>query len=245
MPSHYDDTAFSYPDYWKGRDYEHQSEINAIRSLLGHRRFTALADIGGGYGRLAPTLWSYSRKILLIEPSAKQRAFAKKYSPVKISVVSGRADQTHQPDQSLDLVLLIRVLHHLPIPLDSFKEIHRILKPRGVFLFEFANSLNFKSRLISFLSGHPILPIPIDRRSLFNIRRKTIPFVNHHPITLLKTLDQSGFRPIKYYSASNFRFSFIKNIFPITFLISLENRLNPLLAKLFFGPSIFVYAVKK
>lgn len=245
MPAHYDDSSFSYPDYWKDRDYEHQSETNAINQLLSGQKFSSIADIGGGYGRHIPTLSKYSRKVILIEPSAKQRSYAKKYLSEKITVLPGRADQTRMQDKSLDLVVLVRVLHHLPYPSDSFLEIYRILKPNGVFLFEFANSLNFKSRINSLLTGHPILPVPIDRRSIFNIKRKTIPFVNHHPQTLLKILKQSGFQPIKFYSASNFRYSFIKNIFPTSLLINLENKLNSLLSKIFFGPSIFVYAIKK
>ncbi len=34
MAAHYDDSLFSYPDYWIGRDYEHTSEILALKHLL-------------------------------------------------------------------------------------------------------------------------------------------------------------------------------------------------------------------
>lgn len=75
----YDDPSFSYPKYWVGRQYEHQSEVLAIHNLLGKERFLSLADVGGGYGRLIPALSQYSPRITLIEPSTKQRKIAENY----------------------------------------------------------------------------------------------------------------------------------------------------------------------
>ena len=152
MPAHYDDPAFSYTQYWQGREYEHQSEILALTRLLIGHKFSRSADIGGGFGRLTPTLAIHSKRTLLIEPSAHMRRLA----PKNLNVQAGTATRTHLPDSSLDCAILIRILHHIPNLSPVFTEMARIIKPNGYLVIEFANSLNFKSRLKSWLSGQPI-----------------------------------------------------------------------------------------
>jgi ubiquinone/menaquinone biosynthesis C-methylase UbiE len=246
MPAHYDDPAYSYTDYWQTRDYEHQSEILALQKLLSHHKFKTIADIGGGFGRLVPTLSSYGTKIILIEPSNKLRAIAKKYLFLKkLSILPGTAQHTRLPNSSVDLVTIIRVAHHIPDLTSTLTELYRILKPRGQVILEFANSNNFKARLSSVITGRPILPIPIEKRSPINIKRQTIPFVNHHPQTILKLLSQTGFRVRTQLSVSNFRSSFLKKIIPASILLTLEKYLQPLLGNLYFGPSIFLLLDKQ
>jgi ubiquinone/menaquinone biosynthesis C-methylase UbiE len=144
MAAHYDDSLFSYPDYWIGRDYEHTSEVIALKNLLKSDYFESAADIGGGYGRLIPLLQKFAGKISLVEPSLKQRLQAKKFLDprAKISIISGSAQKTGLKDNSQDLVVMIRVMHHLPQPQAVLKELHRILKPGGKLILEYANLLS-------------------------------------------------------------------------------------------------------
>jgi len=244
MPAHYDDPHYSYSQYWQGRDYEHLSEIMAVNTLLAKRKFHSAADIGGGFGRLVPILIPYADKIILIEPSVKMRSQAKKnlISWPQISVLPGSAQHTHLDSSSQDLVLMIRVIHHLPDPASVLDEISRILCPGGYFILEFANSHNFKARVKSWLIGQPILPTPIEKRSSINIKRLTIPFVNHSPQTINKLLGKSGFTIISKLSVSNFRSPFIKKVIPESILLWLERFCQPLLAPVYFGPSIFILA---
>ncbi len=246
MPAHYDDRSFSYDRYWQGRQYEHQSELLAISRLLADSRFSVAADIGGGYGRLTAFLTPFSKQILLIEPSVKQRRMGQNYLKGLrgITISGGTIQKTGLPDASLDLVLVVRVMHHLPDPAPALSEIYRVLKPGGTLILEFANSLNFKARLRSQLTGQPILPAPLDRRSSANIRRHTIPFVNHYPSTLLKLLSKTGFQIDRVLSVSNFRSPLLKRLLPQKFLLSLEKYLQPRLGKIYFGPSIFIKATK-
>lgn len=246
MAAHYDDPTFSYDHYWLGRDYEHQSEILAISRLLKSRHFKNAADIGGGYGRLTAFLTPFAKKAILIEPSLKQRQIAKNFLKgfKNISIDSGTTQHTKLPNSSMDLVLVVRVMHHLPDPVSSLKELNRILKPGGVLVLEFANSLHFKARITSFFNGQPILPSPLDRRSSLSIRRHSIAFVNHHPATVFKLLLRSGFSIDQYLSVSNLRSPFFKKYLPQKLLLSLENILQTSLARFFFGPSIFILAHK-
>lgn len=246
MAAHYDDPKYSYLDYWQGRDYEHYSETTAIQYLLQRKKFNQVADIGGGYGRLTPMLQYYSRKILLIEPSNKLRSQASKYlcQHKNIKILPGTAQKTRLTNSSQDLVMIVRVMHHLPDPTAVFAEVHRILKPNGLFLMEFANSHHLKARIQSIITGQPILPIPIEKRSLINIKRRTIPFVNHSPSTISKLLHKSGFEIISQLSVSNFRSPIIKRLIPQSLLLFLEKHLQLRLGRFHFGPSIFLLAKK-
>ena len=246
MPSHYDDSSFSYADYWQGRDYEHASEILALTRFLDHMHFASAADIGGGYGRLTSFLVNYANRIFLVEPSAKQRRQAEKIlsSKSKIALLPGTAQKTGLPNASQDLIIMIRVMHHLPEPQVAFQELYRILDPQGLLIIEFANSHHFKARLKSFLSGQPILPTPIEKRSPTNIKKHTIPFVNHSPVTIKKQLSHAGFSVEKILSVSNLRSPFLKSFIPFSLLITIERFLQPILASNFFGPSIFILARK-
>ncbi len=244
MAAHYDDPSYSYEKYWTDRQYEHDSEVAAIQKLIAGKQFDTAADIGGGFGRLTSLLAGYSKKALLIEPSKKQRLLTTKHlaKNSKITVLPGSIERTSLETGSLDLALVIRVMHHLPDPKKAFSELNRIIKPGGLLILEFANSLNFKSRLTSLWTGQPILPSPIERRSNSNIRKQTIPFVNHHPDTILRYLKSYQFEPIQTLSVSNFRSSFFKQYVSHSALLTLESKAQKLFSSLYFGPSIFILA---
>lgn len=242
----YNDHKFSYLNYWQDREYEHQSELIALDKLLGSHHFQSTIDLGGGYGRLIPYLLTKSDLVTLVEPSSKQRQLARRFLPKnkRISIKSGSDHASGLSDQSADLVILIRVIHHLSDTLPVFTEIRRILTPDGLVVFEFANSLNFKSRLRDYILGLPISKFPVDLRSPQNQNPQTIPFLNHHPETILKTLHLCRLEPLKLLSVSNFRSRFLKKILPLKLLLLLEKLSQSLLSSLYCGPSIFVLARK-
>ncbi|MEK9200845.1 MAG: class I SAM-dependent methyltransferase [Patescibacteria group bacterium] len=244
MAAHYDDPSYSYEKYWTDRQYEHDSEVIAIQKLLEAKTFKTSADIGGGFGRLTGLISDYSKKTLLIEPSKKQRRLTENHLAhhTKIAVLPGSIERTGLENESLDLALVVRVMHHLPDPKKAFSELSRIVKPGGFLILEFANSLNFKSRLHSLWTGQSILPSPIERRSNSNIRKQTIPFVNHHPDTVFKYLKTYDFTPIQTLSVSNFRYAFFKKYVSKKALLSLESFTQKVLSSLYFGPSIFILA---
>jgi len=244
---HYDDPAFSYEKYWQSRDYEQASEELCINHLLEGKKLKVGVDLGGGYGRLSSLLRKYCKKVTLVEPSRKQRRIAQQYlgSDPSVTILPGTAEKTGLPPASADLVIMVRVMHHLPDPLPALKEIHRILKPGGIMILEYANSTNFKSRIRSLLTGQPILLTPIEKRSVSNIRRNTIPFVNHHPHTIDKLLNRAGFTVSQKLSVSNFRIPFLKRRLGMKSLLVLESKTQKRLASFNFGPSIFLLAHKE
>lgn len=241
----YDDPDFLYQKYWVGREYEDQSEKIAISKLLKNVSVENAADIGGGYGRITKIISGFANNTTLIEPSEKMRREAKKYLSIlstQYSVLSGEAEKTGLDDDSQDLVSTVRVMHHISDPGNAIREIARILKPHGLLLLEYANSTSLKSQIKSIISGRPILLSSVERRRPANIRRGTIPFVNHHPHTIRKLLYQNGFVIKNTLSVSNFRIPLLKKLLPLKLLLVLESVCQKLFSYGYIGPSIFILA---
>ena len=51
-----------------------------------------------------------------------------------VTVHEGALESLPLPDASLDVAILMLVLHHVADPARAFREIHRVLRPRGVVL---------------------------------------------------------------------------------------------------------------
>jgi ubiquinone/menaquinone biosynthesis C-methylase UbiE len=242
----YNDPNFNYTKYWVGRDYENASEEIAIRRLLKDKHFYSAIDVGGGYGRLCPLLEEYADHVTLAEPSDKQLEIAKdylsKHPGIKLSLVE--ADSLQAPAESIDLLTMIRVMHHLPDPIPVFKEFERVLTDDGYLILEIANYAHFLNRIKFFLQAKKVPEDPIDIRSMKNRKSDVIAFVNHNPKTVIKTLAHNGFKVEKVLSVSNFRNTLVKKIVPMSILLKFEEISQPYLAKSFFGPSIFLLVKK-
>lgn len=243
----YNDPKHNYRKYWEGRDYEHAAEEMAITRLLKGQHFTTAVDVGGGYGRLSKFLTKYADKVVLAEPSQQQLDIGKDYlkDTPQVDRQLLQASDLKMQDASVDLVLVVRVLHHLPDPMPEFSEIARVLKPGGVFLLEFANNAHMLNRLRYGMKGRPIPREPVDIRTGEHRTEDEIPFVNHHPATVIRQLERAGFKIDRSLSGSNLRSPRLKKIVPQKLLLSLENVMQPTLAKAYFGPSIWLLMHKK
>lgn len=243
----YDNDNFNYLDYWTGRDYEHEAEEMAIKRLIKGKKFGTAADIGGGYGRLCILLEHYADKVTLVEPSKAQLDIAKKFlkKHPNIDQKLGQADNLEFKDGSLDLVTMIRVMHHLPNPIPELREVHRVLSKDGCFVLELANYAHARNRFKHLLNGKPLPKQPIDIRSEKNKRDEEVAFVNHNPETVINQLDSVGFSVEKVLSVSNLRSPGLKKYMPRAVMLKLEKVMQPALAMTYFGPSVFFLLKKK
>ena len=242
----YNDPKHNYLKYWDGRDYENASERIAIKRLLKNRHFGTAVDVGGGYGRLCLLLENYADKVVLAEPSQQQldiaKEFLKDHPEIDRSLM--QADDLKFEDGSIDLLTMIRVMHHLPDPAPEFNEIHRVLSDTGFAIIEVANYAHARNRLKHLLSGQKIPAKPIDIRSEKNRRADEIPFVNHNPKTVIRQFAHAGLRVESVLSVSNLRSPGLKKILPQKVMLVLEKAVQAPLAGMFFGPSIF-FLVRK
>lgn len=237
----YNDPKHNYMEYWKGREYENAAEELAIRRLLKGKHFNHAVDVGGGYGRLALLLEEYSDKVTLAEPSQQQLDLAADFlkGQDKIDRKLLAADDLKFKDGSVDLLTMIRVMHHLPNPNAELAEISRVLSKDGWAIIEVANLAHARNRLRYGLKGKKIPHDPIDIRSEANKKKDEIPFVNHNPETVIKQFAHAGLEVEKVLSVSNLRSQTLKKVLPRGLMLAVENIMQPTLANTYFGPSIF------
>lgn len=240
-PAFYDDDGFNYQSYWSHRNYEHQAEVLAIRRLLKGRHFGQAADIGGGYGRLSVVLAEFADKVTLVDSSSQQLALAAGFLADHPGVARRLMDAASLdfPDQSVDLVAMVRVLHHLPNPSAEIAEVHRILRPGGTAIVEVANAAHALNRVRHIARREPLPVEPVDIRSAATRDRDGIPFVNHHPATIASQFRAAGLRVERMLSVSNLRHPLIKKALPGRAIMAAERVAQARLARMQFGPSLF------
>lgn len=242
----YNDPSHNYLRYWDGRDYEHAAEQIAIRRLIGDKRFKHAADIGGGYGRLCVFLAEFADKVTLAEPSQQQLDIGKEFlkDHPEVDRLLTQADDLKFKDGSLDLITMIRVMHHLPDPKAEFAELARVLSEDGYLILEVANYAHGRNRIKHLVKGKKLPTEPVDIRSEHNKRDEEIAFVNHNPKTVIKQLAHAGLKVEKTLSVSNLRSPGLKKLVPKGAMLTVEKALQQALAKTYFGPSVF-FLVKK
>jgi ubiquinone/menaquinone biosynthesis C-methylase UbiE len=237
----YNDPKHNYFQYWEGRQYEHLAEEIAIAKLLNGKHFKTAVDVGGGYGRSCVQLENYAEHVTLAEPSQQQldmaADFLKDHPEIDRKLM--QADDLKFQDGSIDLLTMIRVMHHLPDPSVEFKEIERVLSPDGYAIIEVANYLHIRNRL-KHLARRERMPVkPVDIRSEANKRADEIAFVNHNPSTVVRQLEHAGLHVETTLSVSNLRSVRLKRIMPRELMLGAERALQRPLATIYFGPSIF------
>lgn len=242
----YNDPKHNYLHYWDGREYEHQAEEIAISRLLRGKHFQTAVDVGGGYGRLCVQLENYADSVTLAEPSQQQLDIAKEFlkDHPEIKRLLMQADDLKFEDASIDLLTMIRVMHHLPDPSAEFAEIARVLSADGLAIIEVANYIHMRNRL-RHLAKLQKLPVkPVDIRTGSNRDDNSIAFVNHNPHTVISQLERAGLRVETTLSVSNLRSPRLKKMLPRELMLGAEKVLQRPLASIYFGPSIFMLVRK-
>jgi SAM-dependent methyltransferase len=245
-PAYYDDQDLNYQDYWTSRDYEHDAEVMAVRRLLRGRTFEHAVDIGGGYGRLSVVLADFAGRVTLADSSRQQlelsAAFLRGHPRITPRLMDASALQIE--DESADLACLVRVLHHLPDPAAVMRELARILRPGGHAVIEVANLAHAVNRVRYMLRGRPVPLGAVDLRTPELKARGGIPFVNHHPATIIGQLQATGLRLEQMLSVSNLRHRALTQLLPRHTLLAMERALQDRLAPVYFGPSMFLLVRK-
>ncbi len=245
--------SYDYLSYWNERKYEHESEVYALRCFLDQiPKITRAIELGGGFGRLAPYYLFRAKTVVLTDPSAKLLSIARKqlrpYKNMKYVQTSLENSRNKFRKGSFDLVLTVRVLHHIPNISEAFDVIDYLIEPGGYVIFEFANKVHGKAAISHVLKGDFGFlndTNSIDVRSEEFIKAKTLPFLNHHPKAIERELIKHGFEIVQKRSVSNIRSVSAKKHIPLSVLLWVEKLLQIPLSYLNFGPSIFILARKR
>ena len=251
MPAAYD--TYDYPGYWEKRKYEHGSEILAIKALLTKiPRIGALLEIGAGYGRLTPSYLFRARRVVLSDPSSKLLKIARELyrKNRKVSVIQSGLE--NMPNKvrggTYDVIVMVRVLHHIQDLDEAFVIINKLLKKRGYLILEFANKRHLKATIRELLRGNLTFPLDIftkDARSARSIKKGTIAFFNYHPDMIKHKLEGHSFEVKDKLSVSNIRSTTLKKLLNTETLLVFEKYLQRLFGVFYFGPSIFILAQKR
>lgn len=120
--------------------------LATAHALLGENAAARVLDVGGGMGRIAVPLAS-SYAVTLCDVSDSMLALARS-AATRAGVgerFTARLVDASQPlpfdDHSVDLVICLDLLVHLPDPEAAIRELHRVVKPTGAAIIDNSNSI--------------------------------------------------------------------------------------------------------
>jgi SAM-dependent methyltransferase len=114
------------------------------------RSGTDILDIGVGGGRTTPYLSQKARRYLAIDYSEQMISACRKRFPGVEFEVMDAADMSEIPNSAFDVAVFsyngIGYLHPDAVRQSCLREIHRILRPAGLFIFSLHNSRSLLER---------------------------------------------------------------------------------------------------
>jgi SAM-dependent methyltransferase len=260
--------------FWPGRRYEDQCDRIALRALLpprGDRLMEVGAGFGrlaNEYGNFREVVLLDPSDAML--GGAREQVG----DDARFRLVSGDAQRIPLPDRSFDVVVCVRVLHHFQHPRPALAEFARVLRPGGVLVLESANKRNLKAILAYLIGrqrssplkrgtvaypGGSLLPKWSNRGSSARPRLgtqqpdeetqtrdwpATPPSYVHAPKDVRAWLEGAGFEVGRTRSVGLLRPAYLTANLPVGLLSRLERVLQPGLAAVTAGPSIFYRAVR-
>jgi SAM-dependent methyltransferase len=141
--------------------YFASTEWQAVRALLPARPGSAL-DVGAGRGITSYALARDGWRVSALEPDPSAlvgggaiRALARDCG-LAIQVLEERGESLPFPDASFDLVHGRQVLHHAGDLAKLCREVARVLRPGGTFVFTREHVISKPQDLPAFLAAHPL-----------------------------------------------------------------------------------------
>ncbi len=126
-----------------GRTYGLRKRVLAVTQ---HREAGKLLDIGCAKGEFLLAMRDLTRwDVFGVEPSLGASEYAR--TQAGLNVQTGALEQANYPDGFFDVITMWNVIEHLPDPLSTLKFIHRLLKPKGLLVFNTPSLDSWDARL--------------------------------------------------------------------------------------------------
>jgi SAM-dependent methyltransferase len=221
-------------DFWEGqgREFEDLTERQALRRLLPPTG-NILVEVGAGFGRLAD-LYANFEQVVLVDYSTSLLAEARErfgHDP-RYRFVAANVYSLPFVSDLADVIVMIRVAHHLEAIDVALAEIHRVLHGESMFIMEFANKRNAKA-MARYL---------FRRQSWSPFDQEPYEFVplnfDFHPRWMEERLRQAGFQIEEELAISNFRLPALKKRVSPQLLARIDNMIAGPGAALKVSPSI-------
>jgi SAM-dependent methyltransferase len=224
-------------EFWRGREYEDAVERIALTKVLPARG-TRVVEIGAGFGRLADLYRGYEQVILLdYARSMLQDAVARLGKDPKFIFVAADLYNLPFADNALDTALTIRVLHHVADVPKAFAQVARVVRPRGMYLTDFANKKHLKA-IAKYYLGRSGAMNPFSDEPYEFVKLN----FDYHPSYIRNNLENVGFQIRDTLAVSTFRVGALKRVVPTSVLVSCDDALQRPTARLAIAPSILYRA---
>lgn len=119
-------------DYQKYRPSYPEEAVRDLTTVCGLTLDAVIADIGSGTGKLSELFLRRGYAVIGVEPNREMREAAEALLRLasRFSSVSGSAENTTLPDNSVDLLVAGQAYHWFE-PVDARREFERVLKDDG------------------------------------------------------------------------------------------------------------------
>ncbi len=199
------------------RAYEDRVEAIALARLLPPSGDLIL-ELGAGAGRNTPRYRNFKR-VVLLDYSRTQLQQAQERLGHSERYVYVAADVYRLPFAPglFDAATMIRVLHHMADAPLALQQVRRALRPKAVFILEYANKLNLKA----------VLRYALGRQAWSPFTREPVEFTalnfDFHPAAVRGWLREGGFSIERQLTVSHFRVGPLKRLVPLSILVGLDS----------------------
>jgi 2-polyprenyl-3-methyl-5-hydroxy-6-metoxy-1,4-benzoquinol methylase len=126
----------------KERPQRYEKEQLQVRDYAGTRALLArlypqrgkLVELGSSMGLLLDSFREDGWDVLGIDPDRNGCRHATQR--LNIPTIATTLEVADQPDESVDVMVMLHVIEHVPDPVQTLREIHRVLKPGGHLVIE-------------------------------------------------------------------------------------------------------------
>ena len=118
-------------DRVRGELFGATSDLQLLPALLDPE--VVVGDLGCGSGRIAATIAPYARSLVAVDSSPEMLEVARGRLAGfdNVQVVQGRIEELPLEPASLDLALVVHLLHHVADPSAALAEVAHVLRPGG------------------------------------------------------------------------------------------------------------------
>lgn len=176
-----------------------QTMFQRLQAATGSLAGKTVLDLGCGWGGIVPHAAGVADVVFGIEPDVDRLSIAAdmlaRAGQARATVIRGVGEALPFAAERFDVVASYQVLEHVRDPAAVVSEVHRVLKPGGVFHFNTPNYMGFREPHYKVV-WLPMLPKWLARIYL-RLRGRNAEFIGHiryvNPLSVRAMLRRTGF----------------------------------------------------